>query len=565
MYAFLVPGFTLGQTNGVGTTTEISTKKIYTAPKDALDRIKDEGMNRSQVMQHLSYLTDVIGGRLTNSPNMKRANEWTRDTMAKWGMQNAKLEAWGPFGRGWSLKSFSAQVNEPTTFPVIAYPKAWSPSTKGAVTADVVHLEINSDDDFAKYKGQLRGKIVLISRIRELKADFDGMGRRLKDEELAKMAADPMAAPRAQPQPGQQPQQPTPEQLERQRQFQIAQKLGGFVFDEGAAVVIDNSRVGSGGTLFVSAASVAPPPANGTPAPVGPAARGRFAAYNKDMESRMIPQMTMATEDYNRLVRMIQQGVKPKMTVDIQTQYHDEDLMGYNTVAEIPGTDPTLKAELVMLGGHLDSWHAGTGATDNAAGCAVAMEAARILIASGLKPRRTIRVALWSGEEQGLNGSREYVKQQFGEMKGGGNQFGPPDPNAPKPELVKAANYDRLSAYYNLDNGTGKIRGVYMQGNSAVRSIFETWLAPFGDMGAKTLTLSNTGGTDHLSFDRIGLPGFQFIQDEIEYDTRTHHSNQDNYDRIQADDMKQAATIMAAFVYQTAMMDEKMPRKKMAQ
>jgi Zn-dependent M28 family amino/carboxypeptidase len=216
-----------------------------------------------------------------------------------------------------------------------------------------------------------------------------------------------------------------------------------------------------------------------------------------------------------------------------------------------------------MLGGHLDSWHASTGATDNAAGCAVAMEAARIIIASGLKPRRTIRVALWSGEEQGLIGSRQYVLQQFGEMKGGGNRFGPVDPNAPKPELIKGANYDKLSAYYNLDNGTGKIRGVYMQGNAAVRPYFEAWLAPFADMGARTLTIANTGGTDHLAFDAIGLPGFQFIQDEIEYDERTHHSNQDNYDRIQADDMKQAATVMAAFVYQTAMMDEKMPRKTM--
>ncbi len=544
MYAFLVPGLALGQ-NGVGTA------KVYSASKEVIDKIKDEGMNRSQVMQHLSYLTDVIGGRLTNSPNMKRANEWTRDTMAKWGMQNAKLESWGPFGRGWSLKSFSAEVTEPQTIPLIAYPKAWSPSTKGLITADVVHLDINSDEDFAKYKGQLRGKIVLVSRIRSLAADFDGMGTRLKDDELAKMAADPMAAPRAQPAT---PQQPTPEQQERMRQIQVAQKMAGFVFDEGAAVIIDNSRVGSGGTLFVSSASVAPPPANGAPAPSGPAGRGRFAPYNKDMESRMIPQMTMATEDYNRLVRMIQQGVKPKMSVDIQTQYHDEDLMGYNTVAEIPGTDPTLKAELVMLGGHLDSWHSSTGATDNAAGCAVAMEAARILIASGLKPRRTIRVALWSGEEQGLNGSREYVKQQFGEMKAGST-------DGQGTQLVKTSNYDKLSAYYNLDNGTGKIRGVYMQGNSGVRSIFETWLAPFADMGARTLTLSNTGGTDHLSFDRIGLPGFQFIQDEIEYDTRTHHSNQDNYDRIQADDMKQAATIMAAFVYQTAMMDEKIPRK----
>lgn len=565
VYAFVMP--TIATTVALGQAKEMGSAgaaapaaKVYTAPKADIDKIRDEGLNRSQVMQHLSYLTDVIGGRLTNSPNMKRANEWTRDTMAKWGMQNAKLEPWGPFGRGWSLKSFSAQVIEPQTISLIAYPKAWSPSTKGAVTADVVYLDVNSDEDFAKYKGQLRGKIVLISKVRKLEADFNGMGTRRTDEELAKMAIDPMADRRALPAAGQN-QQPTPEQQERIRQMQVMQKMAGFVFDEGAAVVVDNSRAGSGGTFFVQGATVVPPPANGTPAPAGPAPRGRFAAYNKDMESRMLPQMTIASEDYNRLVRMIQQGVKPKMTVDIQTQYHDEDLMGYNTVAEIPGTDPKLKDEIVMLGGHLDSWHSSTGATDNAAGCAVAMEAARILMASGFKPRRTIRVALWSGEEQGLNGSREYVKQQFGEMKGGGNQFGPPDPNAAKPELVKAANYDKLSAYYNLDNGTGRIRGVYLQGNAAVKPIFEAWLAPFADLDAKTLTMSNTGGTDHLSFDRIGLPGFQFIQDEIEYDTRTHHSNQDNYDRIQEKDMKQAATIMAAFVYQTAMMDGKIPRK----
>ncbi len=560
LYAIVLPGFTLAQTDesGAGSAASSPRAKVYSAPKATIDKIRDEGLNRSQVMQTLSYLTDVIGGRLTNSPSMKRANEWTRDSMAKWGMQNAKLEAWGPFGRGWSLKSFSAQVNEPTAFPVIAYPKAWSPSTKGAVSSDVVYLEIKSEEDFAKYKGQLRGKIVFVSRPRELKADFTGMGERHTEESLAKLAGAPdpaiAAAAAQQAAPGQ-PAAQSPEVQERFRQFQLAQKAASFVFEEGAAVIVDNSRNGSGGTLFVQSASVAPlaVAAASAETPGSGARRGGLSPYQKEAETRMVPQMTMASEDYNRIVRMIQNGAKPKMTVDIQAQYHDDDLMGYNTVAEIPGTDPVLKDEIVMLGGHLDSWHAGTGATDNAAGCAVAMEAARILIASGLKPRRTIRVALWSGEEQGLNGSREYVKQQFGEMKRGEN-------NRPG-ELVKTTNYDKLSAYYNLDNGTGRIRGVYMQGNSAARPYFEAWLAPFTDMEAKTLTMSNTGGTDHLSFDRIGLPGFQFIQDEIEYDTRTHHSNQDNYDRIQADDMKQAATIMAAFVYQTAMMDEKMPRK----
>lgn len=538
--ALLIPSFAFGQA------------KVYTAPPEVISKIKDEGLNRSQVMNHLSYLTDVIGGRLTNSPNMKRANEWTRDTMAKWGMANAKLEPWGPFGRGWSLKSFMAEVVDPQTIPLIAYPKAWSPSTKGAVTAEVILVDLKTDADFEKYKGQLKGKIVLVSDPRELKADFTGMGTRRSDEDLAKMEA---AAP-AQPTAGGGGGGQRPQGAQNFQQLQqVAAKRAQFLLDEGVAVVVDNSRGGSGGTLFVQSATVAQPPQ------VEGAPPTRLTPYQKEAESRIVPQITVATEDYNRLVRMIKLGVKPKMTVDIQAQYQDADLMGYNTTAEIPGTD--LKDQIVMVGGHMDSWHSSTGATDNAAGCAVAMEAVRILIASGLKPRRTIRVGLWSGEEQGLNGSREYVKQQFGEMQGGGNQFGPRDPNAPPPTLVKGKYYDNLSAYYNLDNGTGKIRGVYLQGNSAVAPIFKEWLIPFADMGAKTLTIQNTGGTDHLSFDRIGLPGFQFIQDEIEYDTRTHHSNQDNYDRIQADDMKQAATIMAAFIYQTAMMDEKIPRKPM--
>lgn len=311
--------------------------------------------------------------------------------------------------------------------------------------------------------------------------------------------------------------------------------------------MIDNSPGGSGGTVFVQGASLNLEVTGELKTIEDLFTSPAFQPQRREYETNMMPQATMATEDYNRLVRMIQQGVKPQMTVKIDAQYNDEDLNGYNTIAEIPGTDPTLKDEVVMLGGHLDSWHSSTGATDNAAGCAVVMEAARIILASGMKPRRTIRVALWSGEEQGLYGSTEYVKKHFGEMRNG--------------SLAKGKDYEKLSAYYNLDNGTGKIRGVYMQGNAAVKPFFEAWLSPFADLEAKTLTYANTGGTDHLPFDAIGLPGFQFIQDEIEYGTRTHHSNQDNFDRIQADDMKQASTIMAAFVYQTAMMDGKLPRK----
>lgn len=549
-YAILMTGFAFGQTGEVGS-AGTAPVKIYTAPKEAIDKIRDEGLNRSQVMQHLSYLTDVIGGRLTNSPNMKRANEWTRDTMAKWGMQNAKLEPWGPFGRGWSLKSFHAQIVEPQAIAVIAYPKAWSTSTKGTIVSEVIHFMPQTEADFEKYRGKLNGKIVLVSDIRDVKADFDGMGTRRSDEDLRKMAeAKPAAGGPGGGGGG---------QGGNRAAAIFNAKRWNFMLSEGVAVVIDSSSKGSGGTIFVGGATAVPNiPSSDAGAPNPPQVR----AYDKANESRIIPQMTVTIEDANRMIRMMRQGFTPKMSVDIKTQYHDEDLMGYNTVAEIPGTDPVLKNEVVMVGAHLDSWHSAGGATDNASGSAVAMEAARILIASGMKPRRTVRVALWSGEEQGLNGSREYVKQHFGEMRGA-PQFGQPQPGAARPELVKMPNYEKFSAYYNLDNGTGKIRGVYLQGNEGVRPIFEAWLQPFHDLGASTLTISNTGGTDHLSFDRVGLPGFQFIQDEIEYSTRTHHSNQDNFDRIQADDMKQAATIIAAFVYQTAMMDDKLPRKQL--
>lgn len=546
LYVLLIPMVAFAKT---------SPPKVYQAPKEVIDNIKKEGMENSQVMDTLSYLTNVIGGRLTNSPNMKRANIWTRDTMAKWGMKNAKLEAWGPWGRGWSLKEFSAQVTAPQTLPVIAFPKAWSPSTNGAVTGEVVHLQIKSEADFAKYSGKLRGAIVFVSKMRPLKADFDGIGRRWTDEQLLKMANAPDPSTLAgRPQPNFS--QARIQSFIKGSALQV--KSLNFLMAEGAAVMVDNSRKGDGGTVFVSGASVAGKIPTTFQDLIG---RSGMRAWTVGAEKKMIPQMTMSTENYNQVLRLLKHGNKVQMKVNIQTQYHNDDLMGYNTVAEIPGTDPALKDEIVMVGAHLDSWHAAGGATDNGAGSAVAMEAARIIMATNLKPRRTIRVALWSGEEQGLNGSAAYVKQHFGEMVGGGRfaaMLG-----QPPGKLTKKAGYEKFSAYYNMDNGTGKFRGVYLQGNSAVAPIFRAWLMPFNAMGASTLTINNTGGTDHLSFDAIGLPGFQFIQDPIEYSPLTHHSNQDNFDRIQADDMKQNATIMAAFVYQTAMMDEKLPRKAM--
>ena len=406
------PNYAIFAQNGAVTTTTTTAaaasapaKSVYRAPDDVLAKIKDEGMNRSKVMDTLSYLTDVIGARLTNSPQMKRANEWTRDTMKNWGMQNARLEAWGPFGRGWSLKNFTAQVVEPQAIPLIAFPKAWSPGTNGAVTAEVVYLDAKTDADLDKYKGQLKGKIVLVSDPREVKAEFEALGARYTDAELAKMAAapDPATVPRPN-------RQGTPEQM--QQFFQRAVfgvKRMNLLVSEGAAMLVDNSFRGTGGTIFVQSAIVAQPvPAN--PQEMLGGARRGISPYQKEADGKMIPQITMSTEHYNRLVRMIKQGEKPRMTVDLAVQYQDADLMGYNTIAEIPGSDPKLKDEVVMLGGHMDSWHAGTGATDNAAGVSVAMEAARILQTLNLKPRRTVRVALWSGEEQGLLGSRAYLR-----------------------------------------------------------------------------------------------------------------------------------------------------------
>jgi carboxypeptidase Q len=531
-------------------------------PNDPVQRIKDEGMNHSQVMQTLSYLSDVIGPRLTASPGMKRANEWTRDQLTKWGLQNAHLEAWGPFGRGWSLKRFSAQVTEPTAFPVIAYPKAWSPEI-APLTADVVYVDAKTEADLEKYKGKLSGKIVLTSPMREVPAHFDALGTRLNEKDLLTLADAP------EPRGGNQ-RNFTNAAAAFRTAFQFNNAKMRFFDHEGAAVLIDPSR-GDGGTLFVQSATVVPPATDPQPTATG-FPRGT-PPYDKS-KPKVIPQLVMSIEHYNRVVRMIEAGEPVKMSVDLAVAWQDQDLNGYNTVAEIPGTD--LKDEIVMLGGHMDSWHSGTGATDNGAGVSVAMEAVRIIQALGLKPRRTIRIALWTGEEQGLLGSRAYVAEHFGSMQapmtsaapsgpnanamGGGNGNGNGAPQA-APTLVKKGEYENLSGYFNLDNGTGKIRGVYLQGNEGVRSLFRQWLAPFRDMGAATLSISNTGGTDHLSYDAIGLPGFQFIQDEIEYDTRTHHSNQDVFDRIQADDMKQAATIMAAFVYQTAMRDQKLPRK----
>jgi len=554
--SLLAPGANFAQQPAGAPTRQLTTQPQQTPtpdPNDPIARIKEEGLKRSHVMETLSYLSDVIGPRLTGSPNLKRANEWTRDQMTKWGLQNAHLEAWGPFGRGWVLKDFSAEIIEPQTIPLIAYPKAWSPSVN-ITNGEVVYVDAKDEADLQRFKGTLGGKIVLTSSTREVKAHFDALGHRLTEKELLDLADAPDPSKSG---AGNRLNNPRLQEFIKNAVFS-ARKLK-FFSSEGPALLIDASE-GDGGTIFVSGASL--PHDLDTSSPMA-MIRSMFLpdvnAYDENAPPA-IPQIVVAVEHYNRLVRMIQAGEKLRMKVSLETQFSKADLMAYNTVAEIPGSDKA--DELVMVGGHMDSWHAGTGATDNGAGVAVAMEAVRILQALELKPRRTIRVGLWSGEEEGLLGSRAYVAQHFGKaqetkeasflrlLQGGTAR-----------NVLHGPEYEKLSAYYNLDNGTGKIRGIYLQGNEAVRTIFRDWLTPFRDLDAATLSLSNTGGTDHLSFDAIGLPGFQFIQDEIEYDTRTHHSNQDVFDRIQGDDLKQAATIMAAFLYNTAMREEKLPRK----
>jgi carboxypeptidase Q len=523
---------------------------------DPIVRIREEGLKRSQVMQTLSYLTDVIGPRLTGSPNMKRANDWTRDQLARWGLQNAHLEEWGPFGRGWVLKSFSAEVIEPQSIPLIAFPLAWSPAVNVPL-ADVVYLDAKDEADLARFKGRLRGKIVLFGPVRDLEVNFEPRATRLNEKQLLELAdagdsdAPDFAARLA---------TPPFQQLLKTRIFFVKQLQ--FLRDEGAALIVSPSR-GDAGMVFVEEALV--PVDMDLSSPVATIRSMFFGKKAYDVNAiSVVPQIALAIDQYNRLTRMLKAGEKVRMKVSLVAQFSKDSVMAYNTIAEIPGSDKA--DEIVMIGGHMDSWHSGTGATDNGAGVAASMEAVRIIQALGLKPRRTIRIALWSGEEQGLFGSAAYVAKHFGKPSAE-----PKDASflrliagGSAKTITRGPEYDKLSAYYNLDNGTGKIRGVYLQGNEAVRPIFRQWLQAFRDLGATTLTASNTGGTDHLSFDAIGLPGFQFIQDEIEYETRTHHSNQDVFDRIQGDDLKQAATIMAAFVYNTAMRDEKLPRKKAA-
>jgi carboxypeptidase Q len=473
---------------------------------DAVYRIKDEGLQRSRVMEVESYLTDVYGPRLTGSPNIKEAAEWAQKTMSEWGLANVHLETW-PFGRGWQNQRFVALAVTPRVYPLIGYPKAWTPGTNGPVTGEAAVVVIDTEKDFDTYRGRLRGKFVLAAATRDVPPQFEAPGHRFSEEELVQLAKQPGGSGRG--------------RGNFQANADFNRKRTRFWIDEGVAAVLDFGR-GDGGTVFVQA----PPGVSREPA--GPP---------------QPPQVTLAIEHYGRIYRTLEKKIPVTLQMDIENRFYDQDLSAFNLLGEIPGTDRA--DEVVMLGAHFDSWHSGTGATDNAAGSAVMMEAMRILKATGLKLRRTVRIGLWGGEEQGLLGSKEYVKTHFAD----------PATMQLKPEHAK------LAGYFNVDNGTGAIRGIYLQGNEAVAPIFQAWMEPFRNMGMTTLAIRNTGGTDHLSYDAVGLPGFQFIQDAVEYNTRTHHSNMDVYERIQAQDMMRNAVIVASFVYHAANRDEKLPRK----
>jgi hypothetical protein len=493
---------------------------------DMISKIRKEGLENSHIMDIAFHLTDASGSRLTSSPGFFRAANWAKDEMNKWGLSNSALEAWGEFGKGWELQKSYVAMTAPYYRPLIAFPKTWTKGTNGLQSAEVIIINAKDSAELEKYRGKMSGKVVLLYRTDTLKQSFTADARRITDEDLQKMANAQLQQPRN-------PQQPVDTaQLRRQRELflrnqgpaQIANRVKDMAMKESAVAILSFSPRGQDGTLFVQGG-------------------GAYTAASPENFLDIV----VAMEDYMSLMRLVNAGIGVKLDVDVKTEFSNPDSKAFNVVAEIKGTDPKLKEELVMLGGHLDSWQGATGATDNAAGCSVMMEVMRILKTLGIKPRRTIRIALWSGEEQGLLGSRAYVK----------NHFADPATMELKPD------HEKFSSYFNIDNGTGKIRGIYLQGNDKVKDIFAKWLEPFNDLGAKTVSISNTGGTDHQSFDAVGLPGFQFIQDPIEYDTRTHHTNMDSYDHLIADDLKQIATIVASFVYNAAMRDEKLPRKEL--
>jgi len=488
-----------------------------------LGSIRDEGLNRSQVMDHVSWLSDVYGPRLTGSPGIQQASEWTMKKFREWGLANVHQERWS-FGKGWSLVRFTAHLVEPQIQPLIGFPQEWSSGTKGPVTADVVRVQITSEADLEKYRGKLRGTIVLAQPARRVRLLDGPIILRMTGQDLAEAETTPV--------PG-----VTSGGGRGQAAATFRQKVSDFYVQEGVVAVFDrgsDSDMAAGGSDLSWQQQH---PDGGTIFPNG-------ASPRDDKAGKGVPVIALAVEHYNRMIRVLDKNVPVKVELNVETKFYDETTPnGFNTIAEIPGTD--LASEIVLLGAHFDSHPYATGATDNATGSGAMMEAVRILKTVGAKPRRTIRVGLWGGEEQGLLGSRAYVRDHLADV----------ETMALKPEHAK------LSAVFNSDNGTGKIRGIWLQSNLATRPIFEAWMAPLHDLGVATIGPRSVTSTDHVSFDNAGIPAFQFMVDRLEYNSRTHHSNMDTFDRVQRDDMVQQATVIAVFAYNAAMRDEKLPRK----
>ena len=549
--AVLLISFTLpisaADKNKNNTNSSDANKPSYELPqpaKETLDlsmyqQIRYEGLAHSHVMEYASALMDGIGARLTGSPNVKRANEWTRDQLAAMGCSNAHLEDWGEFGMGWQQLNTWTRMASPDNAVFITQAAPWSPSSNGTISGLAISVDVKKEEDLDKYKGKLGGKIVLLGEMREVKPVDKPLFERQDEKDLAKIAEHPL----------------TPERddfvTEYMKRLELREKVAKLLASEHALAVILPSRDGrnnggSGGTIFVDSGG----------------GLGWFS-YQRD-HIQPLPVVIMAIENYGRVYRLLKANVPVTIEMNVDAKFTGDHEHGFDTIAEIPGTDPKLKDEVVMVGGHLDSWASATGATDNGAGTVVAMEVMRILNTLQVKPRRTIRIGLWTGEEQGLFGSIGYVKQHFGFV-----------PLSTAPDQVKLPEWlrkpggpiqlkpdqQKISAYFNVDNGSGKILGVYLQENVAEAPIFEQWIQPLKDLGVTTISVRNTGGTDHESFDNVGIPGFQFIQDKLDYVTRTHHSNMDTYERLQPGDLAQAATLEAIFVYNTAMRDQMLPRK----
>jgi carboxypeptidase Q len=475
-------------------------------------RIKKEATQNSQIANLSSMLTDYCGPRLSGSTNLRRARQWSMEVFKEWELNNIKEEAHGEFGRGWDIEKSYLAMTQPYYQTLIATPKAWTDGTDSMVRAEVILLDVNDESDFDKYRGQLRGKVVTTPSGLTYTTKFEAEAKRHEAEDLQNLSMYPLGRPES---------RYTPEQIANYRKRrELNKKISDFFMEEGVQLRLTGTRGGFGTAFHTTAGS-----------------------YSADAE-KMLPELELSLEHHGRIERLLKAGKSVEIEAEVRTRFLTDDLNGYNVFAEIPGKDKNLKDELVILGAHLDSWHAGTGANDNAAGVVVMMEVIRILKSLNIEPRRTIRIALWGEEEQGLHGSRNYVKKYV------------KDPNSG----VEGPEFNKISAYYNLDNGSGKIRGIYTQGNDMVKSIFKDWFAPFDELDANTISNRNTGSTDHVAFDNVKVPGFQFIQDPIDYG-RGYHTNMDVYERMMLDDMKQAAIIIASLVYHTAMRDEKLPRK----